>query len=63
MSVQKTRKFCSECDKNCLAERPGTSHLLHLLMTLLTGGLWSIIWVGTIVKFGGWKCPTCGKKL
>lgn len=29
--------------------RKKTSHLFHLIMTLLTGGLWGFVWVGIII--------------
>ena len=45
------------------AYRKGTNHILHLILTICTGGLWSIIWIGVGIKFSGWKCPTCGNKV
>jgi hypothetical protein len=59
MNIQKEKKFCPT-HGSVLAERPGTNHILHLLLSLITGGLWIIVWVGIAVKFGGWKCPICG---
>ena len=29
-------------------ERP-TSHLLHLVLTILTGGLWGFVWLGVTI--------------
>jgi hypothetical protein len=63
MSIQKVRKFCKECNKFVFAERPGVNHILHLILTLLTFGIWLIVWIGVSVKIGGWKCPICGSKV
>ena len=44
-----------------LVTRPGVNHVLHLLVTLTTCGLWAFVWLG-IALFGGgrWRCSKCG---
>lgn len=61
--MDSTGKYCKYCRRRVLAVRPRTMHLLHLIMTLLTGGFWIIIWFGCAVKFGGWRCSNCGSKV
>jgi hypothetical protein len=61
MSIQKAKKTCPN-HQSVLAERPGTNHILHLILSLITGGLWLIVWIGVAIKFGGWQCPICGSK-
>lgn len=63
MGLQQTSKWCKRCARNVLATRPGTNHILHLLLSLVTCGLWLIIWILASVRIGGWRCQTCGKKL
>lgn len=60
MATDETQKFCPSCNRNVLARRAGTNHVLHFLITFLTCGLWLIFWAGSTVKFGGWRCSTCG---
>lgn len=60
MAEQKRGGFCQHCNAQRVVFRKGTSHLLHLVLTVLTLGLWLLIWVGVSVKFGGWRCSTCG---
>jgi hypothetical protein len=60
MAEQKSGGLCADCGKRCVVFRKGTSHVLHLLLTLLTAGLWLIVWIGVAVKFGGWRCQECG---
>jgi hypothetical protein len=49
MAEEKRSGFCK-----------GTNHILHLLLTLVTFGVWLIFWFGSTVKFGGWRCTQCG---
>ncbi len=58
---EKTSGFCKYCNSNVVVSRPGTNHILHLLLTIITAGLWLIVWVGISVKIGGWRCSVCGK--
>jgi len=60
MSMDYTKAYCRDCCRRVRAERRGTSHVLHLLLTVLTGCLWLPIWILSCVKFGGWMCPLCG---
>lgn len=62
MAEDKASGFCSSCDRRVVVFRKGTNHILHLILTLLTLGLWLIVWFGSSVKFGGWRCQTCGSE-
>ena len=60
MGIEHSQRFCDNCDEYVLAVRKGTNHILHLLLTLVTGGIWIIVWIFASVKMGGWKCSKCG---
>ena len=60
MAEDKSSGFCKHCNRQVVVFRKGTNHVLHLILTLITFGLWLIIWIGVGVKFGGWRCTTCG---
>lgn len=57
-----TSAFCCRC--RCAQEfrRVSVRHKLHLLLTVLTVGLWTVPWVmiyaGSIVE--PWRCVRCG---
>ncbi|QEO58316.1 hypothetical protein [Francisella marina] len=53
------RKYCKNCKDYVKAEAPQTRIVFHLLMTLLTGGLWLIVWLlaGGSSKY---RCSHCG---
>jgi hypothetical protein len=61
MGTRKTRQYCPEEKRMVLAERPAPNHVLHLLLTVVSGGIWLPIWL-LITVFGGgrYKCPSCG---
>lgn len=60
MAQQSKQGFCKTCNQMRLVNRPGTNHILHLLLSIITGGIWLIVWILTSVKIGGWRCSQCG---
>lgn len=60
MSVEQSQMWCPRCNSHTLAQRPGASHLLHLVLTVLTVGLWLPVWILCAVRIGGWRCQQCG---
>ena len=60
MAQQQSTGFCEHCNKQVMTTRPGVNHILHFLITFLTCGAWVIVWIGLCIKFGGWKCSSCG---
>lgn len=58
--------YCPYCEKQVVIHRKATSHLFHLFMTLITGGLWLFVWIICgidNVYFGDWRCAHCGLKV
>jgi hypothetical protein len=63
MGTQKARQFCEEDVEWVLAERQTPNHLVHLLLSLVTAGLWLPIWIViTLVSSSAYRCPKCGSK-
>lgn len=63
MSYDETGRYCSVCGGSVLARRKGTNHILHLILTILTGGFWVFIWIGCCIKIGAWRCSNCGSRV
>ena len=63
VAQQETTKFCPACDRQVRAIRPGTSRLRQLVLTLLTGGLWSIAWFLDARRRPGWRCENCDRQV
>jgi hypothetical protein len=62
-SQQETTKFCAQCNKQVLAVRPGTSRLRQFTLTILTLGVWSIVWIADAVRRPGWRCTMCDRQV
>ena len=45
MSSTQAMRICKACHKPTLHIGPGTSHLLHLILSLITIGFWVPVWV------------------
>lgn len=57
-----TMKFCKTCNTQTIHLAPSTSHVLHLLLTLVTFGFWGIVWL--IVYLNNTtqsSCTKCGR--
>ena len=56
------RQWCPECKKYVLAVRPKTNLKLNILLSVLTMGLWLIIWACTadLSTRKPRQCPACG---
>lgn len=51
---------CSACNAPRKVERQTPNHILHLLLSVLTGGLWLVVWIALALIPRPWRCATCG---
>jgi len=58
------RQWCPECKKYVLAGTPKTSSTVNLLLSVLTMGLWLIVWACTadLSTKKPHQCPACGTR-
>jgi hypothetical protein len=64
MSLKTKGAFCSHCQKQTMAQGTKPNHILHLILSILTLGLWLPIWLLiTIGKVGGYRCTSCGNRV
>lgn len=66
MGMSEASANCKTCNKPVMARRIGTSVILHVLLTLITGGLWLPIWIIIFIINeikGGWRCTQCGSRV
>lgn len=56
--------YCDVCERRVYATGRAPNHVLHLVLTVFTGGLWGIVWAllaaGTI---GNYRCTRCGSRV
>jgi len=57
--------ICPGCGERRLVTRKGANHVLHLILTVLTFGLWAVIWfiVAAAAEYGKWRCQVCGTQV
>lgn len=53
---------CKQCNKQTMHLGPSTSHLLHLLLSIVTVGIWVIPWIIISASNASQgQCSVCGK--
>jgi hypothetical protein len=63
MSTKFKRMYCKDCETIVKAENTKEiSHMLHIFLTIITGGLWIVVY-GFILGSGPkYTCSSCGSK-
>lgn len=54
--------YCPHCREQVMAIGKRPNHILHLILTLLTG-LWAIVWLVIALRRGPVACSRCGTAL
>ena len=55
-------KQCKSCKKMTQHTQPSTSHLLHLVLSIFTVGVWIIMWIIIAASnSSAAQCTECGK--
>lgn len=57
-SIQ-SRRYCPNCQSDVLAVSNSVNHVLHLLLSILTGGLWLLVWLLMAASVKDWRCSRC----
>lgn len=56
--------YCKNCCRETFHERPSTSHILHLLLSLVTMGFWVPVWILMALNNNSQgMCTICGRKV
>lgn len=64
MSVKQAGRYCPHCQANVMATGTAPNHLLHLVLSVLTAGIWLIVWLLVAAgKVGGYRCTRCGSRV
>ncbi len=64
MSTYNEMMYCAQCDKPTMHLRDKTNHILHLILSLLTFGIWLFVWA--LVAWSNSmqsQCTVCGRTL
>lgn len=62
MNFQINQRYCPTCGRRVLGIRERPNHILHLLLSVVTAGLWLIVWLFLGLSYAKepWHCPYCG---
>ncbi len=62
MSTTQLMEHCRYCGKPTLHLEEKPNHILHLLLTIVTMGVWLIVWVllGMSSRLSSSTCTVCG---
>ncbi|UCG47041.1 MAG: hypothetical protein JSU94_16270 [Phycisphaerales bacterium] len=52
--------YCGRCLSQAPVGRRSINHTPHLLLTLVTCGVWAVFWVQAVRSLKPWKCLKCG---
>lgn len=61
MATQALSLFCARCAAETGHTKPTTNHVLHLLVSIFTAGLWVIPWIViSVMNNAPARCSHCG---
>jgi DNA-directed RNA polymerase subunit RPC12/RpoP len=64
MGQKQTGRYCAHCKSNIMATGNTPNHLLHLVLSFFSFGLWIPVWIlVSIGRFGGYRCTQCGSRV
>ena len=55
--------YCNNCKADVKIVSKPVNHLLHFIISLLTGGSWIIVWLFFAFVLKKWNCNICGAKI
>jgi hypothetical protein len=64
MGLKHVRRYCPADQQPVLAVKQTPNHILHLLLSVVTFGMWLPVWlvISLLNEFDPWLCPNCGSK-
>lgn len=61
MGTRHAPGYCHHCGRTVLAVANTPSHVLHLLLSVVTAGLWIPVWIViALATDSRGRCPDCG---
>ncbi len=63
MSTITTRRHCKTCDQKRLFEKEKQNNVLHLILSVITIGMWLPVWIliAVLGAFKPFRCTVCGE--
>jgi len=62
--VKQAQAYCPTCARRVMATGQKPNHVLHLLLTVFTAGLWGVVWLLLAAgSAGNYRCTRCGARV
>jgi len=62
MPTEESMERCSKCGRRTMHVARKPNHILHLLLTVFTAGIWLIPWLLLSLGQKPAQCTECGKR-
>lgn len=62
MTQQTLTLYCHRCSVESSHTQKTPNHVAHLLLSLLTAGIWVVVWVLVAMSSARPVCSRCGEK-
>ena len=63
MGIEYSTGFCEHCNDNVKIQRKTPNHIFHFIMSILTCGIWLLVWACLSSEKDSWRCSRCGANL
>ncbi|MGM0508498.1 MAG: hypothetical protein ACQERZ_04965 [Fusobacteriota bacterium] len=61
--LREKRLYCKKCKEETLCKRKDTNNWIHLILSIITLGLWIPFWIMAVIQFNAWHCSVCGARV
>lgn len=57
-------RYCKSCDAVMPCEKSSPNHILHIILSIITAGIWLIVYAILALEsaFKPWRCQKCRKR-
>ena len=62
MSQRTASRKCKHCKERRMVVMQAPNHILHLLLSIVTAGIWLIPWILMIFVPRSFRCSVCGSR-
>lgn len=63
MGVVTASRYCPHCNEDVMVACSAGADFLHLILTLLSGGMWGLVWWHSRFRAQACLCCQCGRSL
>ena len=56
------KRYCGDCDSYVRSTTETPNNFMHLILTILTAGIWLVVWLVKTLDGKDWRCDDCGSK-